>query len=461
MDHEAETDPQDLYDTDAAGLAEALLPSVIRLHDGDRLDLAIHPVRKTIAGRGAAHARLQRLDPRPDAARRPRGGDHRPGAERRRHWRRPSHWHGLRLENRYDGVPHETQTPIPIGGTFTYKLQFPDPGVYWYHPHIREDYGQEMGLYGTIVVEPADAVVLAPGRPRVRHAHPGRRAHRGRTDRAVPPLGRDPHRDGPVRQRHADQRRDPASPARPRWARSCASTSSNTANTRIFNVAAPRRADEARRRRQRPLRARDVRRRGDARAVGAGRHRRAVRDGRATCALEHRTPDTGLRPRRGSSVAGTSRRRRRRVVRDAARRPRAVRRARGDSRHDLEREPDKTLAFFSPRCRCCTATPDATASVYACPMHPEVTATEPATLPEVRDEAAGRRGSRRRPRTPARCTPRSPATEPATLPEVRDEAGARRRHAPAGGRTSHGSTGMRARARPRPRRTATASSGRT
>ncbi|HEX3621230.1 MAG TPA: multicopper oxidase domain-containing protein [Acidimicrobiales bacterium] len=41
------------------------------------------------------------------------------------------HWHGLRLENRYDGVPHETQAPIPVGGTFTYRLQFPDPGLYW------------------------------------------------------------------------------------------------------------------------------------------------------------------------------------------------------------------------------------------------------------------------------------------------------------------------------------------
>ncbi|HXJ66270.1 MAG TPA: multicopper oxidase domain-containing protein, partial [Actinomycetota bacterium] len=66
------------------------------------------------------------------------------------------HWHGLRLENRYDGVPHETQEPIPIGGTFTYRVQFPDVGFYWYHPHIREDYGQEMGLYGTIVVDPSD-----------------------------------------------------------------------------------------------------------------------------------------------------------------------------------------------------------------------------------------------------------------------------------------------------------------
>jgi FtsP/CotA-like multicopper oxidase with cupredoxin domain len=67
------------------------------------------------------------------------------------------HWHGLRLENRYDGVPHETQEPIPVGGTFTYKLQLPDAGFYWYHPHIREDFAQEMGLYGTIVVEPSDA----------------------------------------------------------------------------------------------------------------------------------------------------------------------------------------------------------------------------------------------------------------------------------------------------------------
>ena len=65
------------------------------------------------------------------------------------------HWHGLRLENRYDGT-HETQAPIPVGGSFTYRLQFPDPGVYWYHPHIREDYGQEMGLYGNILVVPTD-----------------------------------------------------------------------------------------------------------------------------------------------------------------------------------------------------------------------------------------------------------------------------------------------------------------
>jgi FtsP/CotA-like multicopper oxidase with cupredoxin domain len=72
------------------------------------------------------------------------------------------HWHGLRLENRYDGVPHETQAQIPVGGEFTYRIQFPDPGLYWYHPHIREDYTQELGLYGNILVVPADTDYWPP-----------------------------------------------------------------------------------------------------------------------------------------------------------------------------------------------------------------------------------------------------------------------------------------------------------
>ena len=67
------------------------------------------------------------------------------------------HWHGLRLANAYDGVPGQTQDPIPVGGEFVYELEFPDAGLYWYHPHVREDYGLEMGLYGNIVVDPRPA----------------------------------------------------------------------------------------------------------------------------------------------------------------------------------------------------------------------------------------------------------------------------------------------------------------
>ena len=62
------------------------------------------------------------------------------------------HSHGIRLQNEFDGTPDLTQEPIPVGGTFTYKIKFPDAGMFWYHPHVREDYAQELGLYGNYLV---------------------------------------------------------------------------------------------------------------------------------------------------------------------------------------------------------------------------------------------------------------------------------------------------------------------
>ena len=62
------------------------------------------------------------------------------------------HWHGIRLDNPSDGTPGLTQPAIPPGGEFTYRLRFPDAGTYWYHPHVREDIQQELGLYGNILV---------------------------------------------------------------------------------------------------------------------------------------------------------------------------------------------------------------------------------------------------------------------------------------------------------------------
>lgn len=63
------------------------------------------------------------------------------------------HSHGLRGQSKYDGAAPLTQDPIPVGGTFTYELEFPDAGVFWYHPHVREDYQQELGLYGNFIVD--------------------------------------------------------------------------------------------------------------------------------------------------------------------------------------------------------------------------------------------------------------------------------------------------------------------
>jgi FtsP/CotA-like multicopper oxidase with cupredoxin domain len=63
------------------------------------------------------------------------------------------HWHGVRVPNGMDGVPHATQPPIEPGGTFTYEFTPKDAGTFWFHPHIRSSEQVERGLYGTLIVE--------------------------------------------------------------------------------------------------------------------------------------------------------------------------------------------------------------------------------------------------------------------------------------------------------------------
>jgi len=66
------------------------------------------------------------------------------------------HWHGIRLPNAMDGVPEHTQPPVPPGGTFDYRFELPDEGLYWYHPHVRSAPQVGAGLYGAIVVRAPD-----------------------------------------------------------------------------------------------------------------------------------------------------------------------------------------------------------------------------------------------------------------------------------------------------------------
>ena len=39
------------------------------------------------------------------------------------------HWHGIRLENRFDGASGLTQPAVAPGGAFTYRVRFPDAGI--------------------------------------------------------------------------------------------------------------------------------------------------------------------------------------------------------------------------------------------------------------------------------------------------------------------------------------------
>src|SRR4051812_31814570 len=142
------------FRTDPAGLPESAPSETVDLDDGDELELRIAPVAKRL---GYATVRMLAYNgsvPGPTLRAR-QGSQVVVDVANDGDFDATVHWHGLRLENRYDGT-HETQQPIPVDGTFTYRLDFPDPGVYWYHPHIREDYGQELGLYGNIVVVPAE-----------------------------------------------------------------------------------------------------------------------------------------------------------------------------------------------------------------------------------------------------------------------------------------------------------------
>jgi FtsP/CotA-like multicopper oxidase with cupredoxin domain len=145
---------RDHFPTEIEGLAQARSPELVELSDGDRFELRIAPVAKRLGETTVRMLGYNGSIPGPTLKVR-EGSEVWVDIENRGDMDATVHWHGLRLENRYDGT-HETQTPIPVGGRFSARVTFPDPGVYWYHPHIREDYGQEMGLYGNVLVEPAD-----------------------------------------------------------------------------------------------------------------------------------------------------------------------------------------------------------------------------------------------------------------------------------------------------------------
>ena len=287
------------------------------------------------------------------------------------------HWHGLRLDNAYDGVPFETQSPIGIGGEFTYRLRFPDAGVYWYHPHIREDYGLDMGLYGNIVVEPAepdywpavdrevvvtlDDVLVEDGRIAAFHEAGPTHVAMGRFGNVMltggeTNLALDAHVGEVVRFYFT-----------------------NTANTRLFNVALP----GAR-----------------MKLVGSdsGRYEhetfvdevllapseRAIVDVRfeapGTTALEHRTPERTYilgtidvtEVDAPSSNAGGF---------DELRTSEELASWRAQLDAHVARRPDKTLAFKSLMPLLYGDT-DTAADAYTCPMHPDVITTEPGTCPQ-------------------------------------------------------------------------------
>ena len=284
------------------------------------------------------------------------------------------HWHGLRLENRFDGVPHETQKPIPVGGDFTYRVRFPDEGLYWYHPHIREDYTQDMGLYGNIVVEPTDPdywplvdreVVLAIDDLSMQDGQVEAYQRSGPDHVAMGRFGNVFLVDG-----QTDWRLEVGRGEVVRF------YLTNTANTRVFDIRIPDATTKLvggdSGRYERETLVDDV--------VIAPSERAIVdvlfeSDGEAV--LEHRTPDDdhrlgaiGVGSKTASSSAAASF--------ASMRRSPELETERARIRDDLEREPDKVLALVAEIVMTMPSGP----TTYCCPMHPEIVSEEPGSCPE-------------------------------------------------------------------------------
>jgi FtsP/CotA-like multicopper oxidase with cupredoxin domain len=66
------------------------------------------------------------------------------------------HWHGLILPNVMDGPAHITQKPIENGQLYRYEFTAVQSGSYFYHSHDHVDRQQGLGLYGALIIDPAD-----------------------------------------------------------------------------------------------------------------------------------------------------------------------------------------------------------------------------------------------------------------------------------------------------------------
>jgi FtsP/CotA-like multicopper oxidase with cupredoxin domain len=151
---------EEQFDSSTTGLPAAVAQREHVLRDGAVFELTAAPVSRRLAGRTVRMLAYNGTLPGP-LLRVRQGSTLTVRFRNQLELDSSVHWHGVRVDNASDGVPGLTQDPVRPGELFTYRLRFPDAGLFWYHPHHREDMTQELGLYGGILVEPA----AGPGTP--------------------------------------------------------------------------------------------------------------------------------------------------------------------------------------------------------------------------------------------------------------------------------------------------------
>ena len=140
---------------DLMTLPEARPSEIVHLEPGDTFDVDVTIVRRTVNGHMSAMYGYNGQYPGP-LIQASQGSTVVVRVTNRIESPTTVHWHGLRLENRFDGVPGVTQDPIEVGESFVYELRVPDAGMFWYHPHVREDVQMDLGLYGNLLVSSPD-----------------------------------------------------------------------------------------------------------------------------------------------------------------------------------------------------------------------------------------------------------------------------------------------------------------
>lgn len=145
---------------DISGLPKAQSSQTVELRNGDTYDLSAGYVRKEISGREYKMLAYNGSIPGP-LLKIPQDAEVTINFKNDTDMKTLLHSHGVRMESAFDGA-QTAQEEMEPGETFSYKLKFPDAGMYWYHPHVREDYEQELGLYGGYIATPRDGDYWSP-----------------------------------------------------------------------------------------------------------------------------------------------------------------------------------------------------------------------------------------------------------------------------------------------------------
>jgi len=132
-------------------VSEVKPTEIVELNDGDTFDLTASIVKQEVGNRTVKRLAYNGQIPGP-ILKVEKGANVTVNFTNNIDMETSLHSHGLRGNWEMDGAVPITP-PVGIGETFSYELVFPDTGVFWYHPHVREDYQQDMGLYGNMVVE--------------------------------------------------------------------------------------------------------------------------------------------------------------------------------------------------------------------------------------------------------------------------------------------------------------------